>query len=330
MRFRNSLRLMMENFKQVYRLLFFKIIVALVAFALSFALIYPELSAILESPQFIDLFDALKVFVTEILAFDMDQVEITKEAIFASDGLLRQATSFLSTKILEIVLAVIGVVVVYLLKRFVETVCHFAVGSALHDKMDTYAETTFSAALVSNLGKASVYSVVYVPIVFAFDLGAIVLGVVFLAFVKNILVALFLTITAVVLLQALKLTVTNHWLPAMTVDNKKLSAAMRFENKLERKQQFKFFSTYLVSVYLVIIVNVVAAIATIGSALIITIPASYFFWICMQYVNYYTVKGKKYFVTYEDIASNPDHGDSEHFFEYIAEETAEQETTENE
>jgi hypothetical protein len=29
------------------------------------------------------------------------------------------------------------------------------------------------------------------------------------------------------------------------------------------------------------------------------------------------MKGKKYFITYEKIETNPDHGDSEHFFEYI-------------
>ena len=30
--------------------------------------------------------------------------------------------------------------------------------------------------------------------------------------------------------------------------------------------------------------------------------------------------GKKYFLTYEQIATNPERGDSEHFFEYLTEE----------
>ena len=68
-----------------------------------------------------------------------------------------------------------------------------------------------------------------------------------------------------------------------------------------------------------IILNVMAAICTFGSALIVTIPTSYLLFICIQYVNYYTVKGKKYFITYDRIESNLDHGDSEHFFDYIEE-----------
>jgi hypothetical protein len=79
------------------------------------------------------------------------------------------------------------------------------------------------------------------------------------------------------------------------------------------------FGTYIEAVYAVIILNAVAGLCTFGSALIITVPASYFLFICLQYVYYYTVQGKKYFITFDRIASNPDRGDREHIFEYIDE-----------
>ena len=78
-------------------------------------------------------------------------------------------------------------------------------------------------------------------------------------------------------------------------------------------------------VYLIIIFNAMAAAFTFGSALLLTIPTSYLWLICAQYVNYYTMKGKKYFITYDSIATNPDYGDSEHFFEYIGEMEKEEE-----
>ena len=53
--------------------------------------------------------------------------------------------------------------------------------------------------------------------------------------------------------------------------------------------------------------------------MIVTVPASYMVFICEQFVNYYTIKGKKYFITFDRIASNPDCGDREHIFEYIDE-----------
>ena len=72
-----------------------------------------------------------------------------------------------------------------------------------------------------------------------------------------------------------------------------------------------------------------AAICTFGSALMVTIPLSYLLFICVQYVNYYTLNGKKYFITYDRIATNPDHGDTAHFFEYLGEIEKEQAENKN-
>ena len=134
-------------------------------------------------------------------------------------------------------------------------------------------------------------------------------------------------------MQALKLTFTSPWMPAMVADGKKLGEAIRYTNKREKRQVGKMLAMYLVTAYLIIILNAIAALFTFGSALLLTIPTSYLLLISQQYVNYYTMKGKKYFITYESIATNPDHGDSEHFFKYIEEIEKEKETsinTENE
>ncbi len=318
MRFRNSFRLLMENFKHVYNLLWSKLIISLVATALCCTFVLPELLSIINSAQVQTLIEDVKELVKLFLAANSEALEGIKDKIFGKGGDLSQVTSLLSSMALELSLTVVGCALVYLLKRYAETVCHFTTGSMLNDKMATYAESKYWATFVANLGKASVYSLVYVPLIFLFDVAmlAIVWGV---FSIVPFIAALFIGMTAVALLQALKLTVTSPWLPAMTSDDKKISEAMRFGDKKERKQRFKMFSGYLVSVYSIIIVNVIAAICTFGSALLITVPASYFFLICMQYVNYYTMKGKKYFLTYDNIESNPDRGDSEHFFEYIEE-----------
>lgn len=319
MRFRNSLRLLMENFKHVFKLLWTKLIIGLIAAALCCAFVLPELLEIWNSTQVQGLIENLKEGLKVVFSADPDAMEAIKEELVGENGSFRQVLGLLASMRLEIVLTCVGCAFVYLLKRFAETVCHFTTGSMLNDKMATYAETPYSTAFVANLGKASVYSVVYVPVIFLFDV--IMVAVAYLALsLTSIIVGMFSAFTIVACGQALKLTFTSRWLPAMTADNKKLSEAMRCSDKKEKKQRLKIFSTYLVSVYLIMIVNIMAAITTFGSALIITVPASFFFLICLQYVNYYTIKGKKYFLTYEQIATNPDRGDSEHFFNYISEE----------
>lgn len=328
MRFRNSLRLLMENFKHVYRILLYQLVVSLIATALCCAFVLPEIMDIWNSNAVQGLMTNAKAFIKAFLAANATDLQALKGSIFGDGGSVEQIGDLLASMTTEIVWTCIGVALVYLLKRFVDTLCYFAVGSTLNDKMSTYAETPFSSAYVANLGKASVYAALYVPVVFLFDVLTIAVCCLILS-VLPIFAALFVCMTLIVVCQSLKLTFTNLWMPAMTVDNKPLLEAVRYANKREKKQRSKIFATYLVSVYLVIIINVMAALFTFGSALLITVPASYFLFICEQYVNYYTMKGKKYFLTYEKIATNPDHGDSEHFFDYI-EDAPETQTKEQE
>ena len=115
------------------------------------------------------------------------------------------------------------------------------------------------------------------------------------------------------------MTLTGLWLPSMTAGGERLGKAMRLKGKISPLQFKKIFSAYVVCVYLIILVNVAGALATIGSILLLTIPASYFLLICVQYVNYYTVTGRKYFLAYDRVFDDPSRGDSLHFLNAVGE-----------
>lgn len=324
MRFRNTIRLFVENFKNVYRLLIFKLIVTLITSALCCAFVLPEIMEIGQSEQWLTLVEHVKRFLAAFLAADATELATIKGKIF-ENGSLGALLRLISSKATGIMLVALGCVLVYLFKRFIETVFHFAIGGVLNDKMSTYAETPLAAAFAANLGKASRYALVYVPVVFLFDL--LMLGICYgVLTIMPVFVALFLSVTIIVACQSLKLTFTGQWMPAMTADGKRLFDSFRYKDKTERRQRRKMFSGYVVTVYLIIIVNAVAAVFTFGSALLLTVPASYMLLICQQYVNYYTIKGKKYFITYENIESSIARGDKEHFFEYITEEEIAEQT----
>lgn len=320
MLFRNSIRLLMENFKGVYKILLYKIVVGLIVMALCSALILPEAIELAKSEPVQELLAGVKEFFHAFVSADKAMLENIKDSILSSS---KDLTKLVVSKAVELTWTAVGCVFVCLLGRFADTLCYFTVGNILNDKMSTYAETPFTSAYVSGLGKASIYSLAYVPVAFLFDVFAAGLCVLFLM-TLNVFVALFLSMTALVAIQALKFTLTGRIMPAMTSDNKRLRDAIKAEDKTERKQWAKLYSNYLVTVYLNIIVNVVAGLFTFGSALLLTIPASFMLLLCVQYVNYYTVSGKKYFITYESIASNPDRGDKERIFNYIEDTTNEE------
>ncbi|MBQ8428701.1 MAG: hypothetical protein IJX30_01220 [Clostridia bacterium] len=322
MRFRNSLRLLMENFKYVYKMLLYKCIIGLIAIALCCAFILPELSKFWNSEQVQLLIKNGKEFLKAFVALHKEGMEIAKDSILGDSGSLAGVISLLSTMTTEIVLMMVGVILVYLVRRLADTVCHFTTGALLNDRMATYAETPFATSAVSNLGKALLYSIVYVPLIFLFDVIMILLCGLILTHTP-ILLGIPAAITLLVAMQAFKLSKTAYWMPAMT-NGATLKQAMGSQGKEARSQGWTVFAFYVVCVYFVIIINVIAAVCTFGSALIVTLPSSYFFFICAQYVCYYTIKGKKYFITYDKIADNPTCGDCSKLISYIEEKKTEE------
>lgn len=317
MRFRNSLRLFMVNFKNTYKILVYNLVVVVLTTTLAAALVYPELRDIIHSEEMTTLFADIKGFFKAIVSGDTEYLGTFNQQFTGAGGTVRNFLALLRSQMTNIVFAVVACVFVYLLERFLNTLCYFTIGGILNDKMATYSETRFSDSYIKNLGRASVYSVAYVPVVFLYDLIAVLLCY-FLFFYLfsflNLIAVLFLSVTFLVLAQALKLTWTAMWLPAMVADKQTLCQAISQKDKTTRKQRQNIFLTYITTVYVVLIVNVAAALCTVGSALLATIPASYFLFVCEQFVNYYTVKGKKYFVSYERVVVNPSYGRADGFF----------------
>ena len=324
MLFRNGLRLFMENFKNVYKLLIYKMIVAVIAAALYSALLLPQVLEILESAEMSGLIASVKEFLFAFFDGKSDSLHVLKDNIAVS---VKELIALISSKTLPLIFSVLGCGVVYLLARYADTLCYFSIGDMLGNKMETYAETPFFAAYVKNLGRGSAYSAVYVTIVFAFDV-IILAGCYFLFFYLlsflNLLFSLFLSVTCIVVANAIKLSLTSMWLPSMTADELSIKKAVKGWSFVDKKLRGGIFSTYLISIYMIVIVNVIGAISTIGSSLILTLPASYFFLICLQYVNYYTLTGKKYFLTHERIVTNELHGDESLAVEFIAQAAAEE------
>ena len=322
MRFRNTLTLLMENFKNVWKVFLYKVVVGIVCAALYALLILPQVYAIAVSEEFLALVENVKLLFAEFMP---GHNTLTMEGFNAlRDTIINESLPALSGVIVSMLGEIIGrtvlCVLVYLVQRFLDTICYCTVGRVTSDRMTTYAETPFWQAFVSNLGRSSRYALLYVPVAFLFDVGTAVLVILILAFVKPFMpLALFVGMTAILVMQAVKLTYTSAWMPAITSDSMRLKDAVRAMKPQEKKRHRKSFMLFLILVYIIVIVNVIGALCTFGSALLITVPMSYVLLICAQYVNYFTIKGRKYFVTFDAISTNDCKGDTENFFAYVDE-----------
>lgn len=307
MRFRNAFRLVINNFANVYKLLLFRLIANLIFLSLSYAIITLGLHVIFGSAEAHTVVQLIGEFFKALVSGDTAFLTgFSEEFTQAIADLLL----LMGTQIGSIVGSVIGVALMYLLSRFVSGTAMFAMATILNDKMETYGNTRFSSAYFKNLTRATVYHAVYVPVSFVYDLVSLLACWFFFFYTPSFLpswgfftvfIALALSMTAFVCLQALKLTFVSAWIPAIVTDGTGVFKSCR-QSFRSVKGFAGRFSGYLMAIYLIVILNVICAACTFGSMLLLTVPASYLFILGLQFVNYYEDTGKKYFLSYRKIS----------------------------
>lgn len=305
MRFRNSVRILTDNFSNVYKMLLYRLVTGVIAFSLAYVILTVNLRVIVDSAQVEQIRRLLQEVGAAFASADAEYLQGFQAQFTAA---LKELAVLIGQHISSIVWAVVGLCALYLVSRFVNGLCVFAAGSVVNDRMHLFTHAKFSPAYFSLLGKALLYQIVYVPITFLYDVASVLLCWFFFFYLLSflpLLAPLFLAVTGLVCLQALKLTVVSAWMPATIADGKTLKEAMK--RSFGAKKGFaERFSTYLVCVYLIVIVNAIAGIFTLGSALLLTVPMSYLLLLCQQFVNYYEEERKKYFVSFHKIENAGD------------------------
>ncbi len=307
MRFRHSVSITVDNFSGVFKLLLSRLISAVVFFSLTYVILSLGLSIIVKSPELGTLKELGRTFIKALFGGQYSVLQTIPQEFHAA---LSAFWDLLGQHIGSIVGSLIGVCLMYLLLRYFNGLAVFALGGTINDRMSMNAKTSFAASYFRRIGKASLYQLIYVPITFLYDVLSVGLCAFLFFYIPSlltvwnlltVLIALCLSLALILAMQALKMTFFSAWMPAMIAGGKGVCKALKESARCKRSFGRRF-AAYLVSAYLIVVVNVTFALFTFGSGLLISIPLSYFFLLVMQFVNYYTDSGKKYFVTRDRIA----------------------------
>ena len=307
MRFRNAIHITVDNFSSAFKMLLYRLVVSVLTFSLVYVILQLSLSVIVTSAELQTIKDLGGEFFRALFGGDSAYLGTFWDTFNAA---LADFLRLVTTNGGAIAGAVVGVCLIYLLSRFLNGLCHFTAASIMNDRMGSFARTSFSAAFFKNLGSAALYEVIYVPISFVYDVLSLA-ACWFLFFYLpsflpswgflTILLALSLTIALYICLQSLKLTLISAWIPSVLTGTASVSRGLG--QSLRSKSPFwKRFASFLTANYLIVIVNVMCGLATLGSALLITIPLSFLFLLALQCVHFYEDSGRKYFISVHNIA----------------------------
>ena len=319
MLFKNAFHLLVDNFTLNYKFLLYRIVVALITFALTAALVYPTVNMLLAGQPFKDLVALIGEFFKALTSGDTVFLQGFDERLKES---LAEFVTYIGEKTPNLVYFSVIVVVIALVGKFLGGMGNFAFGCLINNKMSSYAKTSFCSAFISNMGKAALWHVVYVPLTFLYDVAVLaVCYAMFLVMLRVIasallaaLFALMVSVALFVAAQAVKLTLFNDAVPALVTDRVHLREAFKKSFSFKKERFGKLFSTYLVTCLLILCLNILFAVCTFGAGLMITVPMSYLMMICIQFVGYYTYGQRKYFLA-EDKIVLPKERTSENFYD---------------
>ena len=306
MRFKHTIQVLIDNFRVTYKLLLYILVVMAITTGICMAIIIP----------FLDKLSGVEAYEALIGSFDT----MFKEML--NGNLMNLATHFSDIKEnftglvqylgehpTELALSAAGLCISMLLSDFFIGLGTYAAGSVINDKMAMHANSPFLATLIKNLGKAALYSVIYVPISFVYTAVCLVVLYLLLFVAFNglfLLIQIFLFVLFMMLLVGVKMMFISDWLPALICGKKKMGQAMAYSFTLESGRAASTFSFYASSIVLILAVNTLGFIGTFGAALIITVPLSFLYLLCYQFANYCDNNELKYFTDKRTIVK-PEH-----------------------
>lgn len=302
MRFRNAIHITIDNFSSVFKLLLYSVLTGAVFMSLNYVVVRYGLDGIITGSPTKTITELIRGLFSAIAAGDAEWLQEFHNSFAAA---FEEFKALISHSTGAIVGTMVGVTLIYLVSRFVNGLGRIAVAGTMNDRMSTFSRTRFASSYFKNIAKGALYELAYVPFIFLYDVVMVLLcwflffEVPALLSIKgwlSIFVSLALTLTAVAGLEALKMTLISAWIPGFIADDKKVHHA--FRDSFRAKNHFsRRYASFLVGVYLIFVINVLFAVCTFGSALLVTIPLSFVFLLALQFVQYYEDNQKKYFIS---------------------------------
>ena len=292
MKFKHTFSVFLDNFSTNYKLLVYGLIVLAVTAGLSCAILIPLLGSITGTAEYAAL---------ELAFSDMWQAVINLETgnlhnlLLGIQDALDSFIAMLGTKTGLFALCAVLLIIVYLINRFLSAIGAYTMGCVVNDKMALRANSSFLYSMTKNLGKASRFSLIYVPVCFVYDFICTAICILVMS-VSPMLIKFFSFTVLLILFTAIKNTLICDWLPAVVHGKMPNGKALKFALSRKGKNTAYIFSNLLIIELIVVALNVAAFILTFGAGLLITVPASYLILTCFQFVNYYEGHAMRYFL----------------------------------
>lgn len=283
--FKNTFKLLINNFSTVWKILLYKIIVFICVMGLTIVVSLPIINTLINQGFFGFFQDNLSGM---FLNFNLNNlVDIIILLVNKFYQILVEANLvplFLSVGIVSITLY-----------YFIDSLCYVSVTDDVRSFMSTNLKLGFMNCYVSNFGKSVKFGLVRLITLYIWDI-LIVAGAIGLYYLlAGLFIAPLASMLYILLMLSLKTTISAGWEVSMVVNNYGVFTAIKNGTKAIFRKFFVVLSNSLMLYILLMILNMFAVFFTFGVALVLILPMSILTVIIFKNVVYYECQGMRYY-----------------------------------
>ena len=292
MTFKNSVKIMLTNFSLVWKVLVFLILCSAVLFTLIYFTLQSVVDMLMAS-------GVLSVFVEAYSSFLVD-LNLTLFLQELGDGVVMLSDWFMGVLPQIWVNVVLFVLLIVIFRSIIYNLAYMPITNKINYYMGSMTRYPFINSFVSTFGLNLKYQLVYtftlLPVKLISTYGIMQMFRLFTVNGLFPIFTLFLIILAFTLVTVIRVCLFNVWIPVMVVFNNGVFSALIRGIKISIRKFWTTFSNSIVLVLTILVINVMAGLATVGVALLVTIPASYILYSTFGLVVLYDAQGMKYYV----------------------------------
>ena len=295
--FRNTFRLLLSNFSNVWKMLVYYCICVALTFCVCGVLIHPIIVKLSEANVFQDFAEAVN---------GLFSATPTTTAISLQE-VGRVALSILLSKelVANFIILCFWLAIVF---PFTLDLAQLPMGEVLYGYMSSQTKYGFTGRFIKTIGKSAEYSIIRIFMTLLFNvciLGLTYLIVKIATYGNPLYLGLDILLLAVMFVViALKYSLFSCWMPAISVLDMGVFEALRQNFRCISRRFGSIFSNCLLLVMSAFVFNLIFGVFSFTVSFVISLPLTAFVFVVFQMVSFFSVQGMRFYV-YPDLFISP-------------------------
>lgn len=299
MMYKNTFKLVISNFNLVWKILAYIVLSSIFVVGLAYACSLPIIKLLESEGMLVTTIGIFKKFGSDFNVYGL-LVNIV--------GLIEDFCTLIAANISKLwVYIVLFLFIVIVVRAFLSGIYKFATTNALYNSLSSNIKIGFTTSLFSSIRINLKYQLASLLVQLPLDVLLFTLFFYLARWVITteglLIIAPITLIIVLMLLFAFKIVLFSGWIPAIIAFDCGVWKGLKLGIKAVFRRFYRTFSTVILILLTLLVVNFVCALCTFGASFIITIPLTLFTILVFNMTMFYSSQGMRFYVDSDTVVT---------------------------